>query len=241
MLDRVLIALLGWRSPEWAMRKRKSHSLLDVPRPFPNRLLGRKPVGAHNSFGLGPWSLRVNQDNITWRNRVYSSWPFVRVGFWREWYFPSMLEVWRKGDDIRVRFWPAFKLRRWLFTRCEGCGRRGPYGGSPVYQYGHDARTKSILLGETGCYFHGCTMDPAVDYSNTLSWDNQWGHDDGLRRHVLNEPIDVALELSMLAKERRKADTRYRRRLLETRREHGMETFAWRFPKQTDDEEIEAR
>jgi len=155
--------------------------------------------------------------------------PRRRDGRWR---FPEMAMVWRRGDTAGVRVWPWWNLVTWLFTRCEGCGRRGPYGASPSYMQGHDPTTRSILVGRTGCYFHGCKPDPVVDHRNTEAWDRQWGHDDGLRRNVLGEPVHVALELSMLAQERREAEQRYRQRLIDTRREAGLDDFAWKFPRQ---------
>lgn len=179
-------------------------------RPLPARLLG-SPI----RHGGGRW----------W------AWPYVRL-LGREWYFPEMLVVWRKRDRTIVRFWPWFNLRRWLFTRCESCGGRFAYGDAPTAQLRdmHAPNTKSIMVGETGCYHWDCAArpEPRAEWGATDNWDRQWGHDDGLRRHVLGEPVDVALELSMLARERREADQRYRRRLLETRREMGFEDFAWK-------------
>ncbi len=213
--DRVLIAIFGRNSPAKLVKQRESFVMFSLPSPLPKPLKGR-PI----------------RHGMT----KHLAWPFVRLAG-REWYFPSRLTLWRKGDKVTVQFTPWQDLRRWLFTRCEGCGKRLPYGSSPVsmLEWVHRGKTNSVQLGEAGCYHWGCAKDPAASNDATQSWDRQWGHDDVLRRHVLNEPVDVALELSMLAQVRRDADERYRRRLVESRREHGLPAFTWEFPREETD------
>lgn len=54
---------------------------------------------------------------------------------------------------IQVR--PLGSLRRWLFTRCAGCGERLPFGYSPVS--GHwDAPPHKWYESEVGVYHHEC-------------------------------------------------------------------------------------
>jgi hypothetical protein len=222
-MSKLLIALFGRSSPPSLVARNKTFLMVAIARPWPSHLLGR-PV----------------RHGMT----RHWSWPFVRL-FGREWYFPSMLDVWRKGDRASVRVVPWLNLKRWLFTRCESCGKRLPYGYSPVSQLAwvHRGNTKSVVLGEPGCYHFECagTPEPSADYAATDSWDRQWGHDDGLRRSVLHEPVDIAIELSMLAQARDEATQRYRERLHESRRELGCEQFVWKLPQELERVVGEAR
>lgn len=229
---RLMVALFGRNVPAKYVAQRKSHTLLEIRRPLPRPLRGRKPVT--RAFGLGPWAIRT-QAGVPLRRRVYWAFPFVRIGHVREWYFPAWLVVWRKGDRVWMTFWPLWHLRDWLFTRCEGCGKRFAWGSGArvaTLQHEHRPHTKSIMLGTTGLYHFDCPHDLAAEHRATESWDRQWGHDVGLRQHVLNEPPEVAAELAALAQVRRDANDAYRQRLTESRRERLDGEFRWKFPRE---------
>lgn len=68
--------------------------------------------------------------------------PWWRHPRWHLWH-------WR----FQVHPWQA--LRRWLFSRCAGCGKRFPYGYSPVSFQWHSKRPK-IFRGEHGVYHSEC-------------------------------------------------------------------------------------
>jgi hypothetical protein len=54
---------------------------------------------------------------------------------------------------IQVR--PLQALRRWLFTRCEECGKRFPYGYAPVSHGWNRAKPEHWWHGERGLYHGG--------------------------------------------------------------------------------------
>jgi hypothetical protein len=54
----------------------------------------------------------------------------------------------------RLQIHPLQHLRRWLFTRCERCGKRFPYGYSPMSS-GNYTPAKGFK-GEQGLYHHDC-------------------------------------------------------------------------------------
>lgn len=118
-------------------------------------------------------------------------------------------------------------LRRWLFTRCEGCGgrfkrRQGVIGRHHM----HTTQTRQIILGEVGCYHFDCSPPPEVEYATGERYDRQWAHDRWCRVNVLGEPEWMAAELSVLAQARKDAETAYRYRLMKLRTKDGK-PFAW--------------
>lgn len=78
---------------------------------------------------------------------VYRS--FLR--FNRPWYKHPRWHVWHW--HFQVHPWQA--LRRWLFSRCAGCGKRFPYGYSPVSFQWDSPKTK-FFCSETGVYHNEC-------------------------------------------------------------------------------------
>jgi hypothetical protein len=65
---------------------------------------------------------------------------------------------WWKHPRWHIRHWriqvhPWQTLRRWLFTRCEQCGKRFAWGASPV-SHGWDSPRPKWFKGEVGL-FHG--------------------------------------------------------------------------------------
>jgi hypothetical protein len=55
----------------------------------------------------------------------------------------------------RFQVHPWWTLRRWLFTRCAGCGKRLPWGYSPVgFQW--DPPRPKMFCGEVGVYHSEC-------------------------------------------------------------------------------------
>lgn len=54
----------------------------------------------------------------------------------------------------RIQVHPVQQLRRWLFTRCERCGKRFPYGYSPVSS-GNYIKAHGFH-GERSLYHHDC-------------------------------------------------------------------------------------
>ena len=66
-------------------------------------------------------------------------WKHPRWHFWH----------WR----FQVHHWQA--LRRWLFSRCEGCGKRFSYGYSPV-SFQWDSPKPKVFRGEVGVYHSEC-------------------------------------------------------------------------------------
>lgn len=65
---------------------------------------------------------------------------------------------WYKHPRWHIHHWqfqvhPIQKLKRWLWTRCERCGKRFPYGYAPIsYNYTPGGWFK----GERGLFHHDC-------------------------------------------------------------------------------------
>ena len=55
-----------------------------------------------------------------------------------------------------IQITPTQKLKRWLWTRCAECGRRLPYGYSPV-SHQWDGDGPRWFRGETHTYHHECS------------------------------------------------------------------------------------
>lgn len=72
--------------------------------------------------------------------------------FNRPWYRHPRWHLWHWR--FQVHPWQTF--RRWAFSRCAGCGKRFPWGYSPVSHQWHSERPK-LLQGETGVYHHECS------------------------------------------------------------------------------------
>lgn len=193
LFRRLLLRLANLHRDEAMIKRGKTHSVVEIPRPWPRR--------------------------VSWKPGLY---------------WPSMIIMWRKRDRISFTVYPWLNLRRWLFSRCEYCGRRFPYGsGAVVHQaaHMHSPRSKSIALGETGLYHMDCPLEPRAEHGASDGWDRSYGHQENMRREILNEPVWIALELAPLAQARRDAEDAYRRRLRETRIEAGLPEFVWTFPK----------
>lgn len=118
----------------------------------------------------GPW----------WKPGSWS--PFMRA-FGRTWYWPSVVTVWHVEPDGRdsgtvckhwadgkpKRAWrwhvwhwhlqisPLQKLRRWIFERCELCGRRYPYGYAPIAHQWDRKRDGHWWNITAGAYHRECS------------------------------------------------------------------------------------
>lgn len=75
------------------------------------------------------------EDRILW-------WRFCHMHWWH-------VQHWK----VQIR--PVQALRRWLFTRCAGCGERLPYGYSPVSTH-WDSPPHRWWESEVGVYHHDC-------------------------------------------------------------------------------------
>lgn len=93
-------------------------------------------AGVHDAESCGDFFLTVY--------RCYKRFnrPWYKHPRWHFWH-------WR----FQVHHWQA--LRRWFFSRCAGCGKRFPYGYSPVSFQRHEPRPK-LFCGETGVYHSEC-------------------------------------------------------------------------------------
>jgi hypothetical protein len=72
--------------------------------------------------------------------------------FHRPWYKHPRWHFWHWR--FQVHPWQTF--RRWLLTRCEGCGKGFSYGESPVSHSWHNEPPK-MLRGERGLYHSECS------------------------------------------------------------------------------------
>lgn len=72
--------------------------------------------------------------------------------FNRPWYKHPRWHIWHWR--FQVHPWQLF--RRWLLTRCEGCGKRFAYGYSPV-SHSWDSKRPKFLRGERGLYHSECS------------------------------------------------------------------------------------
>lgn len=79
---------------------------------------------------------------------VYNSY----LRFNRPWYRHPRWHVWH----WRIQFHPWQKFRRWVFSRCAGCGKRFPWGYSPT-SLGWDSERPKIFRGEKGVYHSECS------------------------------------------------------------------------------------
>lgn len=70
-------------------------------------------------------------------------WKHPRWHFWH----------WR----IQLRPWQS--LRRWLFTRCAHCGKRFPYGGSPISHGWNRDEGHGWFQSERGVYHEQCSAE----------------------------------------------------------------------------------
>jgi hypothetical protein len=70
----------------------------------------------------------------------------------RPWYKHPRWHVWH----WRLQIHPWQALRRWLFSRCAGCGKRFPYGYSPV-SFQWDSERPRFFCGEVGVYHSECS------------------------------------------------------------------------------------
>lgn len=72
--------------------------------------------------------------------------------FHRPWYQHPRWHLWH----WRIQVHPWQKLRRWLLTRCEECGKRFAYGEAPTSHSWHHEPPK-FLKGERGLYHADCS------------------------------------------------------------------------------------
>lgn len=134
-----------------------------------------------------PWPKRNMQSRV-WKRR-----------FWFDGYLPALVTVWHVdpevgGDDdscgimkrdhkgrsghyklfTHVHHWkiqirPLQKLRRWLFTRCYVCGKRLPYGYSPVCdRSGWNSEKPGFMQSEFGVRHF--PDDSRCDEEAKLAW-----------------------------------------------------------------------
>lgn len=145
----------------------------EIRRPWPRR---------SSAFGRGDkpdWQVTIHGGKW-WRPGAYS--PFVRA-FGKTWYFPSLVTIWhvepggadsgevckhwvdgkhRNAWRYHVHHWhlqisPLQKLRRWIFERCELCGRRYPYGYAPISHQWDRQRDGHWWNITAGAYHHECS------------------------------------------------------------------------------------
>ena len=84
------------------------------------------------------------------REAVGFVWHVFRHRLGRPWYRHPRWHFWHW--QFQVHPWQT--LRRWLFTRCAGCGRRFAWGESPITNQWETPKPK-FMRGETGLY-HDC-------------------------------------------------------------------------------------
>ena len=143
----------------------------EIRRPFPQKTsLGRRPEGRFEWKRHGAW----------WKPGSWS--PFMWA-FGRAWYWPALITVWHVEPDGRdagevCRQWehgqkrrawrwhvwhwrlqvgPLQKARRWVFERCELCGRRYPYSYSPISHQWDRRRDGHWWNITAGAYHHECS------------------------------------------------------------------------------------
>ena len=71
-------------------------------------------------------------------------------GYSRPWYKHPRWHFWH----WRLQIHPWQQFRRWAFSRCAGCGKRFPYGYSPVGQW--DPERPKPFRSEKGVYHFEC-------------------------------------------------------------------------------------
>lgn len=65
---------------------------------------------------------------------------------------------WLHVHHWHIRFWPVFRLRRWLFSRCGECGRRFSWHYAPVsHQWGGNGPGWWFSKGESHTYHGECS------------------------------------------------------------------------------------
>lgn len=71
----------------------------------------------------------------------------------RPWYKHPRWHVWH----WKIQIHPLQSLKRWLFSRCAGCGKRFSWGYSPVTYQWH-GKGPSWFTSETGVYHEKCLV-----------------------------------------------------------------------------------
>lgn len=74
------------------------------------------------------------------------------IRFRRPWYKHPRWHFWH----WRLQIHPWQKLRRWMFSRCAGCGKRFSYGYCPT-SHGWDSKPPRWFRGEEGVYHSECS------------------------------------------------------------------------------------
>lgn len=122
------------------------------------------------------------------RQAAIKSHRYLAAAWW-DWY-------WRRFDLLHVHHWSVRfdelkTLHRWLFTRCEVCGKRFRYGYSPVNVHGWGARSwQGWFRGERGLSHGGPNGDPdcsaiaslRAQKKNLASWVQSYGGDTAAMR-----------------------------------------------------------
>lgn len=161
----------------------------DIPRPWPQARRKTRPDGARlrlRPFRRHRWDLRPAAFSKFWQVGDY------------ELYWTSAITVWHvepNGHDAltvcerrgrwkwhvhhwRIQVAIEQRLRRFLFERCELCGRRYPWGYAPV-SHQWDAPRSRWFKVEPHAYHHEC--------SSLVSLRRERERDEQLIRHLLAE------------------------------------------------------
>lgn len=153
----------------------------EIRRPWPTRSSPPPESRSWIPRPSGGWTPPDNTANADWKQWGRFEWIRHQLGccFWewngKRWYFPSLVTIWHvdpeaDGSDNscgwprnrwrkfhvhhwRVQFQPWGKLRRWLWTRCEQCEKRFPYGYAPLSGSWGSKRPR-MFQGERGLFHH---------------------------------------------------------------------------------------
>lgn len=94
-------------------------------------------AGVHNAETCGNFFLTVYRCYLRFHR------PWYRHPRWHFWH-------WR----FQIHHWQTF--RRWAFSRCAGCGKRFPWGYSPISHQWESPRPK-LFQSEVGVYHSECS------------------------------------------------------------------------------------
>lgn len=99
----------------------------------------KRPIGASDSSGDDFWSF-YSSVHRAYRRHARPWWKHPRwhVHHWR------------------IQFHPWQTFRRWAFSRCAGCGKRFPWGYSPV-SHQWDSERPKMFCSEIGVYHSECS------------------------------------------------------------------------------------
>ena len=107
--------------------------------------LSSNPV---DNLRVSLWDVKDEETCADWFMTVYRCW----LRFNRPWYRHPRWHFWHWR--FQVHPWQTF--RRWAFSRCAGCGKRFPWGYSPVSHQWHSPKPK-LFQSEVGSYHSECS------------------------------------------------------------------------------------